>query len=204
MTKKRLPATAKGGVWQKLLDALSSKVGKLVSNAELIRVSGQHNYARRVRELRAEGWDVVYNASPGGYVLKSLKKLPKNVDNYINLKLRSKVLQRDNYTCQFCGHAKGEVFEDGEKVRLEVDHISPLKDGGKTVEENLWTLCSRCNAGKKSLFAYPETIKNKIVSLNLPDDLRTQLNQLAVEHRKTVNEILLEVISRGLKKTKKR
>ena len=48
------PKTQKGGVWQKLLDALYADLGNIVSNEKLIKVSGQHNYARRVRELRAE------------------------------------------------------------------------------------------------------------------------------------------------------
>src|SRR3989344_6482061 len=106
------PKTAKGGVWQKLLNALSSDLGNVVSNEKLIKVSGQHNYARRVRELRAEGWDIVYSASPSGYVLRSTEKTSKNVDEYINLKLRKKILERDQYTCQLCGHKGNEPYAD--------------------------------------------------------------------------------------------
>lgn len=192
--------TVKGGVWQRLLDALTKEIGKVVTNAKLIKVSGQHNYARRIRELRAEGWDIVYNPSPGGYILRSTKKISKNVDEYINLKLRQKILERDGYVCQLCGHKGGQKYADGETVKLEVDHIVPLNQNGKTIEENLWALCSRCNAGKKSLFAYPETKKNRIISLNLPDELRRKLNALAIKSGKTINSILLTAIKRGLKK----
>lgn len=62
---KSKPKTSKGGVWQRLLDALAKDMGKIISNEKLIKVSGQHNYARRVRELRAEGWDIVYSPSFG-------------------------------------------------------------------------------------------------------------------------------------------
>ena len=89
---KTQPKTNKGVVWQKLLNALYANMGNVVSNEKLIKVSGQHNYARRVRELRAEGWDIVYSASPTGYILRSIVKTSKNADVYINFKLRQKVL----------------------------------------------------------------------------------------------------------------
>ena len=199
---KSKPTTSKGGVWQRLLDALSAKPGSLVSNEKLIEVSGQHNYARRVRELRAEGWDIVYSPSPMGYTLRSMVKQDKETDVYINLKLRQKVLERDQYTCQLCGHKGGEKYADGEIVRLEVDHIKPLKQGGKTTEENLWTLCSRCNAGKKSLFDYPETIKNKILSVNLSDETRKKLSELSLKTGRTINDLVIEAIDRGVEKLK--
>ena len=201
MVKK--PLSKKGGVWQRLLDALFKRMGKIVPNDELMKVSGQHNYARRLRELRAEGWDVAYNASaPQGYVLRSAKKLPKETDAYINLKLRLKVLERDTFTCQLCGHKGKEKFADEEVVRLEVDHILPLNQGGKTIEQNLWTLCSRCNAGKKSLLSYPETMKNRIISLNLPDELRMALSNLSAQSGRSINDLLLDAINRGLEKLK--
>ncbi len=193
------PKTIKGGVWQRLLDALSKRPGKLVSNADLIRVSGQHNYARRIRELRAEGWNIVYSQSPQGYILGSVRKANKDTDKYVNLKLRQKVFERDSHTCQNCGYKGGETYPDGEVVKLEADHIISLKKGGRTVEENLLTVCSRCNAGKKSLYDYPETIKNKILSLNLSDSLRKRLSKLALKSGRTVNELVLEALERGLK-----
>lgn len=194
-----IPTSIKGGVWQKILRALYASIGRVVSNERLIQVSGQHNYARRIRELRAEGWDIIYSASPSGYILRSTKRTSKNADEYINLKLRQKVLERDRYTCQLCGHKAKDFYEDGESVRLEVDHILPLKQGGKTIEGNLWTLCSRCNAGKKSLLDYPETIKSRIISVNLPDDLREKLSKLALKRGVTINVLITQGIRRGIK-----
>lgn len=193
------PVSDKNGVWQKLLDALYDNLGKIVTNEDLIKVSGQHNYARRIRELRAEGWKIKYINSQGGYILKSARKSPIAVDKYINLKLRTKILERDNYTCQLCGSTNKNNHSSKQKVILEVDHIKPLTLGGKTVEENLWTLCSRCNAGKKSLLAYPETVKNKIITLNLPDELRSKVSENARKRGMTVNSLLLNIIETGLK-----
>lgn len=200
--KNQKPKTTKGGVWQRLLDALSKKPGGLVSNAELIRVSGQHNYARRIRELRAEGWNIVYKQSPQGYILASIQQAVKDTDKYVNLKLRQKVFERDSHTCQKCGYKGGEKYPDGETVKLEADHVISLKKGGRTVEENLLTVCSRCNAGKKSLYDYPETIKNKILSVNLSEKTRKKLSQLALKSGRTINDLVVEAIDRGIEKFK--
>ena len=57
-------------------------------------------------------------------------------------KLRKKIAERDNYTCQNCG----KYMPDG--VGLHIDHIVPVIKGGKTVESNLQVLCSKCNGRK--------------------------------------------------------
>ena len=59
--------------------------------------------------------------------------------------IRYLILKRDNFTCVLCG-AKGP---DGAK--LEIDHIKPLYDWGKTEIINLRTLCKDCNRGKGTI-----------------------------------------------------
>lgn len=51
---------------------------------------------------------------------------------------RTKILKRDNYTCQICR----EIFPADE---LEVHHIRPQAKGGKHFSTNLVTLCYRCH-----------------------------------------------------------
>lgn len=58
--------------------------------------------------------------------------------------LRAKIAKRDNYTCQMCGRYMPDGFG------LEIDHIVPIKKGGKTVESNLQVLCLTCNRKKSS------------------------------------------------------
>ena len=58
--------------------------------------------------------------------------------------LRNKILKNDDYTCRYCGISKKEH----PSVQLEVDHIIPVSRGGLTEEDNLQTLCIRCNRGK--------------------------------------------------------
>ena len=60
--------------------------------------------------------------------------------------LRYDVLKRDNFRCQLCGRSA----KDG--VRLHVDHIKPVSQGGKTVMSNLRTLCEECNRGKAAKY----------------------------------------------------
>lgn len=62
----------------------------------------------------------------------------------LTTKLRFRIFDRDNYRCMMCG---ADAATDS-SVRLDVDHVVPISKGGKTIPENLRTLCSRCNNGK--------------------------------------------------------
>lgn len=55
--------------------------------------------------------------------------------------MRFKIYERDGYRCRKCG-------KFGIKNDLEIDHIKPIAKGGKTVYENLQTLCKSCNKEK--------------------------------------------------------
>lgn len=59
-------------------------------------------------------------------------------------KLREHIKKRDNYTCCTCGNSTNAE----PNLLLEIDHIIPIARGGKTVEENLQTLCWKCNRAK--------------------------------------------------------
>jgi hypothetical protein len=61
-------------------------------------------------------------------------------------RLRESIKGRDNYTCKQCSisvHAEPHLL-------LEVDHILPVSKGGLSTEENLQTLCWRCNRTKSN------------------------------------------------------
>ncbi len=59
-------------------------------------------------------------------------------------KLREYIKRRDNYTCRYC---KNSTHIEA-NLLLEIDHIIPLSKGGLSIEENLQTLCWRCNRSK--------------------------------------------------------
>ncbi len=70
----------------------------------------------------------------------STKKTPRD----INLRLRSRVMQRDGFTCRGCGRSPATT----PGTILHADHIVPWSKGGLTEIANLQTLCSNCNLGK--------------------------------------------------------
>lgn len=59
-------------------------------------------------------------------------------------KLRTSIKERDGYTCKHCGISA----EQEPHLLLEIDHIVPVSKGGLTTEDNLQTLCWRCNRSK--------------------------------------------------------
>jgi 5-methylcytosine-specific restriction endonuclease McrA len=65
----------------------------------------------------------------------------------LNVKLRKKILDRDNYTCALCNEQQNRINRD---VILNLHHIIPLCYGDEGIEEafndkNLITLCSVCH-----------------------------------------------------------
>ena len=58
--------------------------------------------------------------------------------------LREKIKKRDKYTCKNC---KNNLDKEP-NLLLEIDHIIPLAKGGITSEDNLQTLCWKCNRSK--------------------------------------------------------
>jgi hypothetical protein len=60
--------------------------------------------------------------------------------------LRMTIMRRDDFRCRMCG-ASGR---DG--ATLHIDHVTPVSRGGRTVTENLQTLCASCNIGKSNHF----------------------------------------------------
>lgn len=59
-------------------------------------------------------------------------------------KLRDYIKKRDNFTCCNCGNS---TYAEP-NLLLEIDHIIPVAKGGRTEEDNLQTLCWKCNRAK--------------------------------------------------------
>ena len=81
-------------------------------------------------------------AYPQSIIVRPKKRTPRNP----SIRLRFRVLQRDNFTCRAC--VRSPASEVG--VRLEVDHILAWSRDGETTFDNLQTLCERCNSGKSN------------------------------------------------------
>lgn len=61
----------------------------------------------------------------------------------VSNKMRFAIYKRDGYRCRYCGRTEN-------MVKLEVDHIKPISKGGKSIYNNLQTLCRDCNYEKGS------------------------------------------------------
>lgn len=104
--------------------------------------------------------------SPGGYSsmncdiklnIQNLEKLIIYISDLIKFKksikgqrllmttsLREKIKKRDNFTCQICSNS---TYSE-RNLLLEIDHIIPVSLGGLSIDENLQTLCWKCNRSK--------------------------------------------------------
>ena len=71
----------------------------------------------------------------------STASLAKEQRALMTPKLRAFIKERDNYTCCICGNST--YVEPN--LLLEIDHKIPIAKGGLTIEDNLQTLCWKCN-----------------------------------------------------------
>lgn len=160
--------TRKVGSKQKIKQFFLANVGKVVTSIQIRDAAGASvsEWARRVRELREdEKWPILTNNDdaslrPGQYVLKEVPKETSTVKfgRAISAKIRAQVLDRNGFTCQWCGLSPGDVDPaTGRKVRLHIGHIMDKSLGGKEELSNLRTLCSSCNQGAKNITAEKPT-----------------------------------------------
>ena len=61
----------------------------------------------------------------------------------IGKSLRFGILERDDFTCVYCGAV-------GSESELQVDHIHPKSKGGADEDDNLVASCFECNIGKSN------------------------------------------------------
>lgn len=127
---------------------------------------------RRIRELRQlDGWPIesqrdVPELAQDEYRLTSLSQGPQ-LPRRISKKLAYEILERDGYTCQSCGIGAGDPdpYGSSRPVKLEIDHITPHaawdpRLGDWNQADNLRTLCSNCNAGKKGFIRPAQPAKD--------------------------------------------
>ena len=72
-----------------------------------------------------------------------------------------KVLERDNYTCVYCGF-DGRLFDNW--MQLSWDHLLPTSQGGKDELENLATACLSCNSITSRMRISPGETREEILT----------------------------------------
>jgi len=63
-------------------------------------------------------------------------------------RIRNKILERDNNTCQLCGKTKAS--------KLHIHHILKKKEGGPDTFDNLITVCPSCHRKADTKYYNPE------------------------------------------------
>lgn len=176
------------GAKTKILALLLKNIGKDVSRARIITTAGgKVEWARRIRDLRQEGWQV--EPVPGGYVLRSKTRLKAKAGRAISQKLRFKLFQAANGACPICGARVSEG------AKLVIDHKIPLEWGGPTTEDNLWAICTTCNQGKRD--HYSDQDAGKMRAVMAIDDAKTRiLEYFKLSAGKKVNKDQLMLVAR--------
>jgi hypothetical protein len=137
-----------------------------VSGSDIMILTDQKNFDRRVRELRDEyGCDIETKLGLGLYRLVSDQIKQKNLRGYLAPADKKKLFVVNNNSCCVCKKSD---------TRIQADHKVPLSRSGGNEIDNWQTLCVDCNIQKKSAcsgcqddckscsWAYPENMKRDI------------------------------------------
>ena len=119
-----------------------------------------------------------YGAGPGS---AEVKRTPKG--RHIPKALRRFIAERDGYCCTFTspdGHRCGETRA------LQIDHITPLAQGGETRADNLRLLCAHHNRHEAAKRLGEERMAAR----------REQHDRALAEHRKAKEEALARALTR--------
>jgi hypothetical protein len=171
------------GARDRIREFLIANVGKVVTTQKLRKVGGISEYARRIRELRdEEGYQIKSHVDraelkPGEYILETLDRKPV-IARGISPQLRNEILERNGFTCQLCGAGPGDAdpFNPSRKVRLHIDHVKPISQGGTDDRDNLRVLCSACNQGRANVQPPSDTALNILARVRkLPRDQQEEV-----------------------------
>lgn len=150
-------------VKERLLILLASRLGEPIPLEDLMKVNprrsgkrargaprtAQLDTARRVRELREDGWQVYSGPDHAGsdeshYVLETLERLPAY--ERIKSKVRKEVFSRAKHRCEECGWGPEDGRNRGKKY-IEAHHKNPQESRPDDVHspDNLECLCNTCH-----------------------------------------------------------
>jgi hypothetical protein len=171
------------GARDRIRDFFIANVGKVVTTQRIRKIAGISEYARRIRELRdEEGFQIKSHVDradliPGQYILENIERKPV-IARTISPQLRNDILERNGFTCQLCGAGPGDIdpFNPNRKVRLHIDHIKPISQGGTDDRDNLRVLCSACNQGRSNIQTPSDTALNILARIRkLPSNEQQEI-----------------------------
>ncbi len=104
------------------------------SNREFLKIWKRISQFFEIRDGR-------YHPKTDHFPKPAFKRSPDSRRHTVSPKLRFKILERDEYKCQYCGAGI-------DTCPLDIDHVLPVAKGGTNHPSNLVAACSTCNSGK--------------------------------------------------------
>jgi 5-methylcytosine-specific restriction endonuclease McrA len=131
---------------KRLYDYIKAQNKNKFSSEELRAIGKIDDWARTLRQLRQDKI-IDYDYQGQEYRVTNIGKYSRSSKRAsLTSKDKYRIRHRDGHRCQSCGNG----VNDG--VKLHVDHKVPIEWGGDNSDDNLWTLCSKCNLAKKAFF----------------------------------------------------
>jgi hypothetical protein len=171
------------GARNRIRTFFEAHLGIVLTTQQIRDVAGISEYARRIRELRDdEGMQIKTHIDradlkPGEYILESMERKAV-IGREISPQLRNEILERNGFTCQQCGAGPGDPdpFNPSRKVRLHIDHIIPVTQGGTNDKNNLRVMCSACNQAKSNIQIPSESALNILARIRrLPKTVQREI-----------------------------
>lgn len=198
-----VPSEVKSLILKRLWQEGSRFPRDWVRSSELLSLTGQKYFDRRVRELRDEtGCDIETGTVSGehAYRLISPNVNVANPRSYLSEAQKRSLFQAAAGRCAVCDR----TFESGLRG-LQADHKVPLKRGGSHEQSNWQPLCVECNVGKRKAcadcdldcgtcpWAFPERVGRRIIA-QVPGNLETALRAYAAASGREVHVCVAEAI----------
>jgi hypothetical protein len=122
-------------------------------------------YERTIQGTRGKLWNVPAVVITKKYVKRKWGKAPYT---------KQGVFIRDKYKCQYCG-TKDSYTE------LQIEHVIPRCQGGKTTWNNCVASCRRCNQKKGNMT--PKQADMKLLKFpRQPDEIDIVMGRAAIAH----------------------
>ena len=119
---------------------------RISSTVKYTSPKGQNSYSRGLTWSFDELRQGIQTAQENRARQSTTQALRQRERSLMTNALRVSILKRDGNRCQMCGASAMSG------ATLHVDHIRPVSWDGRTVPENLQTLCEPCNLGKSNRF----------------------------------------------------
>lgn len=170
-----------------------------VKSTELLKLSNQKYFDRRIRELKNEaGFDIETRWVNGEhcYRLRSEKRAKEAVRTYLSATRKKALFEAAEYQCSICGKKAGSGV-----LGLQADHKVPLSRGGSDEFGNWQAVCHECNVSKRKMcqsctlncnecaWAFPEE-KGSRVLVNLPLTLRRKVEEFDTQSQSIEDKII--------------